>query len=528
MKVGRRPETLGSERPPEATRVSEPPPSLRRKLPGDGAGERQPEGGDKRDDAKRRKREESSPETTPRPEDKESPRLQVQEEWFEDSYEESSADEGGEQGGVQAPPNETGERIDAFEDHANSDEHRPPETESSTFEGSQAPPERTLERPLAESTEEIDRAPSHEDGEQKERDRLPSETIESRGEKRAEGSEREREPEQRPAVTESEQDLREGPNQAGLRGGEHVEAEQPQQMERAPERPSQQPLKGYEKQHQEVVDREPVGRIDQEVAEPRPECAEENLSEPDPAEPTAPDEHESAERNSMQREGMDSDERTVEAEHGSEVEVEQRERTEVEVEQREQATEVEQRERTEVEHRGRVEGTEVAESRRLYASRPEEEVRVIADNAVEVSIRGIVERPSPARENFERALSTAREVKRDGGEWHRCHLWGRTFGKESAAGIMFAPRSFNLAWQGSIERHLREITADAHRRGEAIGLQVTGRSQPRIDSTLYMRGVTYEWQRLDSDGQALEPPKRLTIELPSDPRGRPVVSVGSV
>lgn len=63
--------------------------------------------------------------------------------------------------------------------------------------------------------------------------------------------------------------------------------------------------------------------------------------------------------------------------------------------------------------------------------------------------------------------------------YQRAHLWGPGFGDEAAAGIFYAPRAMNLAWQNAgVEAFLRELRPIAAEQGAALMLRVAARSHP--------------------------------------------------
>jgi hypothetical protein len=115
---------------------------------------------------------------------------------------------------------------------------------------------------------------------------------------------------------------------------------------------------------------------------------------------------------------------------------------------------------------------------------------VSRDNRTVITIRGCILRSLPrGRRDF-------RERKQAGSMfglagYHQAHLWGPGFGDEAAAGIMLAPAGFNLVWQGSVERRIRELYALAARLRGVVRVQARGVSYPR---NLYGGNVLAEAQ----------------------------------
>jgi hypothetical protein len=60
----------------------------------------------------------------------------------------------------------------------------------------------------------------------------------------------------------------------------------------------------------------------------------------------------------------------------------------------------------------------------------------------------------------------------------RAHLWGRLFGDEAAAGVMYAPRGLNRSLQVRLENTVGNFAARATRAGNSVEAQVIAVANP--------------------------------------------------
>jgi hypothetical protein len=108
--------------------------------------------------------------------------------------------------------------------------------------------------------------------------------------------------------------------------------------------------------------------------------------------------------------------------------------------------------------------------------------RPITGGARSVTITGRLGPKVPQRAGLEDTLPL-----RTGSE--RAHLWGRLFGDEAAAGVMYAAPGFNKSWQVRAENTIANFADRAARAGNVARLEATVVSMPgtanELDHVVY-------------------------------------------
>jgi hypothetical protein len=85
----------------------------------------------------------------------------------------------------------------------------------------------------------------------------------------------------------------------------------------------------------------------------------------------------------------------------------------------------------------------------------------------------------------------------------RAHLWGRNFGSEAAAGIMYAPKDFNRSVQRYMENRIGDAQEAAAKAGNRLILEATATSKPVADhgGKEYLDSVRYRAAEVDGQGR---------------------------
>jgi Domain of unknown function (DUF4157)/Bacterial toxin 4 len=118
-----------------------------------------------------------------------------------------------------------------------------------------------------------------------------------------------------------------------------------------------------------------------------------------------------------------------------------------------------------------------------------------ATGAATTTIEGRLLPKLPSRANLEKWIGPPQPGM------DRAHLWGRIFGDEAAAGVLFAPEKVNGGIQLTLEKTLEQLHDDVAAHGGEVHVKATNRSYGRdVMSGKALASVRYEFTIRQADG----------------------------